>query len=323
MIRGLVLPVLAVVFGLPLAGQAPDVLAFVQSNCAGCHNATAKSGGLDLTALRAAKTFESDREDVGKGRRKAHVWRNAASRRSSAAGANHRGRSLRWLKSEFDRQDRLVRPEAGQVSARRLNRAEYNNTIRDLLGIDIRPADNFSGGHGGVRLRQYQRRFAPFSRADGEVYRCRRAFGAHGDFRTAADEALGDALPGPGPHQRFAGAVHTAERSLSLRRDRLEPPYSAHFIHRFPVDAEYSFRLVLNGHRPNQSEPAHPALFIDNKLVHEFEVDATDLEGQIVECRTRVTRGRASAIGVLFARTTKACRRAITDPIRPSGRPSR
>ena len=71
----------------------------------------------------------------------------------------------------------------------------------------------------------------------------------------------------------------------------LSTPYSAHFVHRFPVDAEYSFRLVLNGHRPNQSEPAHPALFIDNRLVQEFEVDATDLEGQIVEFRTRVTAG--------------------------------
>ncbi len=29
------------------------------------------------------------------------------------------------------------------MAPRRLNRAEYNNTIRDLLGVDIRPADNF------------------------------------------------------------------------------------------------------------------------------------------------------------------------------------
>jgi len=57
------------------------------------------------------------------------------------------------------------------------------------------------------------------------------------------------------------------------------------------VDAEYSIRLVLNGHRPNQSEPAHPALYIDGKLVQEFEVDATELEGQIVETWTRVTAG--------------------------------
>ena len=27
--------------------------------------------------------------------------------------------------------------------ARRLNRVEYNNTVRDLLGVDVRPADDF------------------------------------------------------------------------------------------------------------------------------------------------------------------------------------
>src|SRR5206468_12081891 len=49
----------------------------------------------------------------------------------------------RWLEGEFARQDRATRPEPGRISARRLNRAEYNNTIRDLLGVDIRPADSF------------------------------------------------------------------------------------------------------------------------------------------------------------------------------------
>ena len=36
-----------------------------------------------------------------------------------------------------------VRPSAGRVTARRLNRVEYNNTIRDLLGVAARPADEF------------------------------------------------------------------------------------------------------------------------------------------------------------------------------------
>ncbi len=32
---------------------------------------------------------------------------------------------------------------AGRVAVRRLNRAEYNNTIRDLVGLDLHPADEF------------------------------------------------------------------------------------------------------------------------------------------------------------------------------------
>ena len=36
-----------------------------------------------------------------------------------------------------------MRSSAGRVTARRLNRVEYNNTIRDLLGVAARPADEF------------------------------------------------------------------------------------------------------------------------------------------------------------------------------------
>ena len=35
------------------------------------------------------------------------------------------------------------RDDPGRVLARRLNRVEYNNTVRDLLGIAFRPADEF------------------------------------------------------------------------------------------------------------------------------------------------------------------------------------
>src|SRR5688572_988423 len=31
--------------------------------------------------------------------------------------------------------------DPGRVTIRRLNRAEYNNTVRDLLATDLRPAD--------------------------------------------------------------------------------------------------------------------------------------------------------------------------------------
>ena len=48
-----------------------------------------------------------------------------------------------WLARELTRIDRLTPPDPGRVTARRLNRAEYNNTIRDLLGVDTHPADDF------------------------------------------------------------------------------------------------------------------------------------------------------------------------------------
>jgi len=282
--------ILAIGAAWPMCGQTPDVFAFVQANCGACHNASAKAGGLDLTALADAATFEKDRD----------TWEKIVQKLSFGEmpppGVAHPptekiAEITRWLKSEFNRQDRLVRPEAGSVSARRLNRAEYNNTIRDLLGVDIRPADNFPADTAAFGFDD----ISDALHLPPELLE---------KYLDAAEHSVRTALFGSAPmkpsamHYPAPVRINDARGRSTLPADLfhydetgLSLPYSAHFIHRFPVDAEYSFRLVLNGHRPNQSEPAHPALFIDNKLVHEFEFDATDLEGQIVECRARVSAG--------------------------------
>ncbi len=50
---------------------------------------------------------------------------------------------VRWIdQAVFDLDCERMR-DPGHVTTRRLNRAEYNNTIRDLLGIPLRPADDF------------------------------------------------------------------------------------------------------------------------------------------------------------------------------------
>jgi cytochrome c551/c552 len=290
MIRVLRILAVAATLSLPLAAESSEVFAFVQKSCVACHNATVKSGDVDLKALQTAKTFDADRE----------IWEKVVEKLKTGQmpppGAARPPAATttaitRWLESEFARQDRMVAPDAGRVTARRLNRAEYNNTIRDLLGIDIRPADNFP--------------------ADTAAYGFDNISDALNlspalleNYVDAAERAVRTALFGP--ERRKPAAVHySAPVRINDTRGRSTLPkdlfnydltglstlHSAHFIHRFPVDGEYSFRLVLNGHRPNQSEPAHPAFFIDGKLIQEFEVDATDLEGQIVELRTRVTAG--------------------------------
>ena len=73
--------------------------------------------------------------------------------------------------------------DPGRVTIRRLNRAEYNNTIRDLLGVDTRPADAFpADGGGGRRVRQQRRHAVRPADPDGEVPRRRRR-----DARQRAD----------------------------------------------------------------------------------------------------------------------------------------
>jgi hypothetical protein len=288
--RGVLFLVVADLVCLRVRAEPRDVFSFVQKNCSACHNASAKAGDLDLTALQSPDSFEKDRETWERVDEKLKLGQMPPAgvphpQTEATASVTH------WLEGEFARQDSLLKPQAGRVAARRLNRVEYNNTIRDLLGVDIRPADNFpvdsaAFGFDNISdalilspelLEQYM---------DAAEHSVRTALFGPPRIKPSAthypapvrinDSRGSSSLPGD--------PFHYDETGLSLR-------YSAHFIHRFPVDADYSFRLVLNGHRPNQSEPAHPALFIDGKLIHQFEVDATDLEGQIVECRARVTAG--------------------------------
>src|SRR5262249_30529575 len=58
---------------------------------------------------------------------------------------------LAWLGAFIARLDRQTAAAPARGVNRRLNRAEYNNTVRDLLGVTSRPADDFPPdvpGHG-------------------------------------------------------------------------------------------------------------------------------------------------------------------------------
>src|SRR5205807_9540697 len=48
-----------------------------------------------------------------------------------------------WVEQKLGTGDCAVNKNPGRVTLRRLNRAEYNNTIRDLVGVNFQPADDF------------------------------------------------------------------------------------------------------------------------------------------------------------------------------------
>ena len=268
---------------LALAGPA-EVFSLVNRSCKGCHNGTVSSGGLDLASLTDAKSFEQHRE----------AWERVAAKISSGEmpppGLPKLARTetaavTRWLASEFERQDKAAKPDPGRVAARRLNRTEYNNTIRDLLAVDINPAENFP---------QDETAFG---------------FDNNGDalnvspvllekYVDAAERSVRTAIFGPPTLKpamtHYPSPVRIPKLPPSLMEydiTGLSTHHATHVMHRFPVDGVYSFRLVLNGHRPNQSEAVTAAFWIDGRKIQEFEVDATDLEGQICEVRSRVVAG--------------------------------
>ena len=48
-----------------------------------------------------------------------------------------------WLEATLDQADRVGSADPGRVTIRRLNRTEYTNTIRDLLGVEFNAAAGF------------------------------------------------------------------------------------------------------------------------------------------------------------------------------------
>src|SRR6185312_2806430 len=63
--------------------------------------------------------------------------------------------AIQYLQTEFEKADRDIKPDPGRVTARRLNRAEYTNTIRDLLGVEFRaeksfPTDDLGNGFDNI-----------------------------------------------------------------------------------------------------------------------------------------------------------------------------
>src|SRR2546426_145170 len=53
-----------------------------------------------------------------------------------------REQMVSWIDATLSQADCKIR-DPGRVTMRRLNREEYNNTIHDLTGLDLRPTDDF------------------------------------------------------------------------------------------------------------------------------------------------------------------------------------
>ncbi len=276
-------------FALPVLADSAGTLAFVQKKCVACHNASVTSGGVNLSGHKDPATFTEQRE----------IWERAAAKIKSGEmpppgvpkpAPEDVKAVTNWLESEFARQDAAIKPDTGAVAARRLNRTEYNNSIRDLLGIDLHASDNFP---------QDQAAFG-FDNISDALNLSSVLLEKYAD---AAELSVRTALFGPARQKPAVTHYPMAIRFNMLRGKAstldltgydltgLSSRHAGHTIHRFPVDGIYSFRLVLNGHRPNQSMPAQIGLWVDSKLVQQAEMDATDLEGQLLDFRVKVSAG--------------------------------
>jgi hypothetical protein len=116
---------------------------FLEHYCTSCHGSKKPKGGLDLSrdASVSAITSKLSQWDLVLGRLDAHEMPPEHAPRQPAP--QERAEVIAWVRDLLDQEARRNAGDPGTVLARRLSNAEFDYTIRELTGVDIRPAREF------------------------------------------------------------------------------------------------------------------------------------------------------------------------------------
>ncbi len=129
-----------------------DIRPLLATYCIRCHGPEVQTVGIDFSVF----------DDHGSVLRSRPLWLRALrvlrENEMPPAGAQptveERRRMVAWIDDAVNNLDWSEHRQPGSVTIPRLNREEYNNTIRDLTGLDLRPGDAFPAdgqGESGFR----------------------------------------------------------------------------------------------------------------------------------------------------------------------------
>ena len=141
-------------FALAQSKPSPPIpvsmTAFMQKHCLKCHGDNNPKAGLslvtykdELSLLKARKKWEQLSEMVREG--------EMPPEGETQPSLADKEAFVKTIKEVFENIDKNAKPDPGRITVRRLNKVEYNNTVRDLFFVDLKPAEDFPSddvGHG-------------------------------------------------------------------------------------------------------------------------------------------------------------------------------
>ena len=131
----------------PAVNFARDVEPVMATYCYKCHGNGKKKGGLALDKWASPEAVVQDQK----------TWKHVLEVLRTGEmppddekqpSLDDREKIMAWIDRAVFAVD-PTHPDPGRVTIRRLNRTEYNNTIRDLVGVEFRPADDFPADDSG------------------------------------------------------------------------------------------------------------------------------------------------------------------------------
>ncbi len=222
------------------------------NNCTLCHNAQNASGGLNLNNFMSPSSISEQRGEWEL------ILQKLASGEMPPAGmpkpvpADVTALNA-FIREQFVAADAAIKPDPGRVTARRLNRTEYSNTIRDLLGVSFNAQNDFptdDSGHGFDNIADV----LTISPMLMERYMAA--------AETIASRAIG---ADPLPAKPIEWEYHNKDKAIQ----RLDVS-TIQASHRVDWDAEYIIRIGLPGERGEDAAPVQLGFWMDGKLIHQM-----------------------------------------------------
>lgn len=256
-----------------------DVLPVTRQFCGACHGASNPMAGLSLVGFRDTASVIKARDTWEK------VAQNVKSRQMPPAGApqpsqGQRDRLVQWIETTLSGQCTIQDP--GRVTLRRLNRAEYNNTIRDLMGVDFHPADDFPSDDVGYGFDNI-----------GDVLSISPLLMEK--YLAAAEQVAEKAIVIPDTGMktiRFGGDQLTGGSSYDNTGGReLATNIEVGTDYNFPDDGDYVLRVQAFGQQAGP-DPARMAVSVGGKILRTFDVPVTESAPQVYELHFPAKAGK-------------------------------
>ena len=263
-------------------GFAEHIEPLVRRYCADCHAAGEAEGELSLDRFRSAADVLADRkpwQKVLKQLQAGAMPPDGAARPS----ADEVAAAIAWLEAALVHIDRDRPIDPGRVTVRRLNRTEYNNTIRDLFGVAIRPADEFPEddvGYGfdniGDVLSVSPLRAEQYLNAAERLTTLLRGY----SDRPVFDEFI------EAGHLRFRGVP---SRNNSDRGKELVPGTELYVEFELPLPGEYEVRINAWGvEKPTEKDRDNNQRWLEAEKAFQLDPDAKPVVEATLVCDDRV-----------------------------------
>lgn len=213
---------------------AQDIKPFFERYCTDCHSNGSQEGDFNFDRYPDLATLVNDR----------HIWKKVMKLvrigampppESDLPDEEERDQITKWIDHQLFYVDCSIPIDPGRVTARRLNRSEYNNTVRDLLGVDFKPAADFPSDDVGYGFDNI-----------GDVLSVPPLLIEK--YLNAAEQVAEKAIPTTHPNyfKKLArGKDLKNEGSASTRGSTTAIPSRGRVIHNFnfPVDGTYRLRI--------------------------------------------------------------------------------